>query len=148
MAAPRPTMPPSAARDVGPTAYYGSDEDSSDEDDALDDGGCFYWSLADEDATDDATSSAGVQSSSRGPDSSESNTLTRSDHQLADFRTAWLEWNLKQSELEVTLLHDQHPVTITTASVVRSQPWWNLRVSPCAHNFESLDSQSHLSRRG
>ena len=92
-------MPPSTARDIGPTAYYGSDEDSSDEDDALDDGGCFYWSFADDGATDDATSSAGVPSSSRGPDGSESSTLTRSDHQLADFRTAWLEWNLKQSSL-------------------------------------------------
>ena len=93
-------MPPAAARDLGSMSYYGSDEDSSDEDDALDDGGCFFWSFDDDGASDAATTSAGVASSSHGQEGSVSDPQTHIDPLLAHFRTAWIDWGLKQSELE------------------------------------------------
>ena len=93
-------MPPAAAHDLGQMAYYGSDEDSSDEDDALDNGGCFFWSFDDDGASDAATTSAGVASSSYGQEGSVSDPPTHIDPLLAHFRTAWIDWGLKQSELE------------------------------------------------
>lgn len=66
----------------------------------MDDGGCFFWSFDDDDASDGSTTSAGVPSSSHGPSGSESKAPTQNDRLLADFRTAWLDWHLKQPELE------------------------------------------------
>ena len=85
-------MPPAAARDIGPMAYYDSDEDSSDEDNAMDDGGCFFWSFDDE-----------VRAMTRRPVQeflrvrTTPNAPTQIDPRLADFR---IDWGLKQSELE------------------------------------------------
>ena len=96
-------MPPSVAssgrRGI---AFYDSDEDSSDEDDALHDSGNFFWDSEEDDAAneEDGTTSTGAASSSGDPGGSDGAGPSQSDPLLANFRTAWLDWGMQQSELE------------------------------------------------